>query len=82
MSRHGGRRLRPLNQCCACGEDFASLAAFDAHILSKPSDSLFDCLSVSELEAAGWTQNAKGRWTSPKLKAGAEKLKEYHQSLI
>jgi hypothetical protein len=58
---------------------FASLAAFDAHILSKPSDSLFDCLSVSELEAAGWTQNAKGRWTSPKLKAGAEKLKEYHQ---
>jgi hypothetical protein len=70
---------KPLNQCCACGEDFASLAAFDAHILSKPSDSLFDCLSVAELEAAGWKQNDDGRWTSPKLKAGAEKLREYHQ---
>jgi len=22
--------LKPLNDCCACGEDFASLAAFDA----------------------------------------------------
>jgi len=22
--------LKPLNECCACGEDFASLAAFDA----------------------------------------------------
>jgi len=32
-----------------------------AHILSKPSDSLFDCISVSELEAASWTQNEKGR---------------------
>jgi hypothetical protein len=69
----------PLNQCSACGEDFASLAAFDAHILSKPSDSFFDCLFVSELKAARWTQNDRGRWTSPKLKAGAEKLKEHHQ---
>jgi hypothetical protein len=25
----------PLNECCASGEDFASLAALDAHILSK-----------------------------------------------
>src|SRR5438874_1030271 len=23
--------MSPLNQCCACGEDFASLAAFDAY---------------------------------------------------
>ena len=39
--------MSPLNQCCACGEDFASLAAFDAHILSKPADARFDCLQVS-----------------------------------
>jgi hypothetical protein len=28
----------PLNECCNSGEDFVSLAAFGAHILSEPAD--------------------------------------------
>jgi hypothetical protein len=64
----------PLNQCCACVEDFASLAAFDAHVLSKPADPEFDCLQVFELKRAGWVQNTRGRWTSPSLAAQAQKM--------
>jgi hypothetical protein len=69
----------PLNQCCACSEDFASLAAFDQHILSKPSDPTFDCMAVVELEREGWFQDERGRWTSPKVAAKALKLAEHHQ---
>jgi hypothetical protein len=28
----------PLNECCACGQDFASLAAFDANIRFEGTD--------------------------------------------
>jgi hypothetical protein len=71
--------VSPLNQCTVCGEDFASLAAFDQHILSKPSDPGFDCLQVSELQANGWTQDRRGRWTSPELFAKAQRFAEHHQ---
>ena len=47
------RTPSPLNQCCACGEDFASLAAFDAHILIKPADAAFDCMHLLELKRRG-----------------------------
>jgi hypothetical protein len=69
--------MSPLNQCCTCDEDFASLAAFDQHVLSKPSDPTFDCLSVAELRAQGWVQDERGRWTSPKLAANADKLRQH-----
>jgi hypothetical protein len=68
------RTLNPLNQCCACGEDFASLAAFDAHILSKPADAKFDCMQELELKREGWSLDPRGRWTSPALKAQAEQV--------
>jgi hypothetical protein len=67
--------MPPLNTCCSCEEDFASLAAFE-HILSAPSDPVFDCMSLSELESQGWTQDKFGRWTSPKLRASAERMRE------
>ena len=69
--------MPPLNQCCTCGEDFASLAAFDSHILSKPADPLFDCMTVIELEREGWQRDKRSRWTSPKLAANAEKLRQH-----
>jgi hypothetical protein len=68
------RTPSPLDQCCACGEDFASLAAFDAHVLSKPADAKFDCLQVLELRRGTWTKDNRGRWTSPALKARAERV--------
>jgi len=60
----------PLNQCSICGLDFGSLRAFDAHRIGN-----FDheyspehpdgrrCLSEHELEGAGFTRNARGRWS-------------------
>ena len=51
----------PLNECCACGQDFASLAAFDAHILSQPADAQFDGMQVFELRRGGWVKDARGR---------------------
>jgi hypothetical protein len=69
--------MNPLNQCCKCGEDFTSLAAFDEHVLSAAADPVFVCMTVAEMESVGWTQNERGRWTSPKLAAKAEKLAEY-----
>ena len=64
----------PLNECCACGEGFASLAAFDAHILSKPADADFDCLQEFELRRKGWVKDSRGRWTTPILAAQAERM--------
>jgi hypothetical protein len=46
------------NQCCACGEDFASLAAFGAHILIKPANLKFDCIQVFELRRRAWVFSA------------------------
>jgi hypothetical protein len=66
--------VNPLNECAGCGEDFASLAAFDAHILSKPSDPVFDCRQAIELERAGWQRDARGRWTSPALATKAKHM--------
>ena len=60
--------VKPLNQCAVCGEDFASLAAFDEHVLSQAAEPTFDCLQgPRQLEQAGWMQDTRGRWTSPNL---------------
>jgi hypothetical protein len=69
-------RSTPLNLCTACGEDFASLRAFDQHILSKPVEPTFDCKQTSQLLAEGWTRDTRGRWTSPELAESAERLRE------
>jgi hypothetical protein len=69
---------KPLNQCTACGQDFASLAAFDEHVLSGPSDPDFDCLQVAQMDQAGWVQNIKGRWMSPKTAADAARVHRHY----
>src|SRR5438094_9356811 len=69
-----GAMPTPLNECCACGEDFASLAAFDAHILSKPADADFDCLQEFELRRKRWVKDSRGRWTTPLLAAQADRM--------
>jgi hypothetical protein len=68
-----------LNQCATCEEDFASVAAFDQHILSAPSDPSFDCMQVSELEAKGWTRNERGRWSSPSTRAAAQRVRDHRE---
>jgi hypothetical protein len=65
----------PMNQCGACGLDFSSVSGFDKHRVGKhaylyaeglrmnpPREDGRRCLSVSELEAAGMAQDARGRW--------------------
>jgi hypothetical protein len=69
--------MNPLNQCANCTADFCSLAAFDEHILSAAADPSFACMSIEQMRETGWTQDKRGRWTSPKLRAKAEKYAEY-----
>jgi hypothetical protein len=69
--------MTPLNACAECGEDFASLAAFDAHILSKPAEPVFDCMQELELKLkSGWIKDARGHRTTPKLVARADSLRK------
>jgi hypothetical protein len=68
-----------LNQCATCEEDFASVDAFDQHILSAPSDPSFDCMQVSELEAKGWRRNERGRWSSPRTLAAAQRVRHHRE---
>jgi hypothetical protein len=67
----------PLNHCCACEEDFVSLRSFDQHVLSKPSDPSFDCMTVEEMQCHGWKQNALGGWASPESQTSADTLREH-----
>jgi hypothetical protein len=71
----------PLNQCTACGADFVSLRSFDQHVLSKPSDPDFDCLTIAEMQRQGWTQNALRRWSSPQSQASADTLREHFSAV-
>jgi len=61
-----------MNECSACGQDFGSLSAFDAHRVGR-----FDhpwspahpdgrrCLSSIELHERGLRQDIRGRWRLP-----------------
>jgi hypothetical protein len=58
-----------VNVCGSCGLDFGSLRAFDAHRVGKlahdHSPEHLDgrrCRSVEELQAVGFTPDARGRW--------------------
>jgi hypothetical protein len=69
--------MNPVNQCANCTADFCSLAAFDEHILSAAADPTFECMTVAEMIDKGWTQDKRGRWTSPRTRAKAEKYAEH-----
>lgn len=64
-----------MNVCGACGLDFSSVRAFDAHRVGKhrythaeglamhsPREDGRRCLREDELQAAGFLQNTRGRW--------------------
>ena len=68
--------------CTACGEDFGSVGAFDAHRVGKhaydfaegldmepPREDGRRCLDAGELVAAGWHKDKRGRWRQP-VRAG------------
>jgi hypothetical protein len=71
--------VRPLNECAACGEDFASLRAFDLHVLSKPAEPIFDCMQIGQMQQAGWSRDNRGRWSSPELRERAQRTREYFE---
>jgi hypothetical protein len=65
-----------VNLCRACGEDFGSVAAFDAHRVGRHAYTYSEgarmdpvredgrrCLSVEELHERGFVRNARGRWS-------------------
>jgi hypothetical protein len=67
-----------MNLCRECGEDFASVAAFDAHRVGRhahtfreglamdpPREDGRRCLDPGELENGGWQRDTRGRWLRP-----------------
>ena len=63
-----------MNLCTACGEDFSSVAVFDAHrvgkheyLFSKRQPNGRRCLTLDEMEGRGWTRNRWERWSNPEL---------------
>jgi hypothetical protein len=61
-----------VNLCRACGEDFDSIAAFDAHRVGKyeyvwtpEQEDGRRCLDTEELEQAGWRRDRWRRWRLP-----------------
>jgi hypothetical protein len=78
-----------VNLCRACGLDFGSVSAFDAHrvgrheytfseglSLDAPREDGRRCLSVEELEAKSWGQDSRGRWRQPVDPEALLKLRE------
>ena len=61
-----------MNLCRACGQDFASLSAFDDHRVGKhaylQSEAHLDgrrCLPPEELHSLGMRRDSRGRWRLP-----------------
>jgi hypothetical protein len=68
-----------VNLCRSCGEDFASVEAFDAHRigtyaytfaagweLDPPREDGRRCLGTEELAGSGWTLDTRSRWVHPR----------------
>ena len=68
-----------MNLCRSCGEDFASVEAFDAHRVGRhaytfaaglwldpPREDGRRCLGTEELDGSGWTVDTRGRWVHPR----------------
>ncbi len=49
--------------CRSCGLTFTRVSSFDGHRIGPWEDRC--CLSVADLQAAGWAQNSTGRWHRP-----------------
>jgi hypothetical protein len=77
-----------MNLCGACGQDFASLEAFDRHrsglhgftfaerlAMTPPRYDGRRCLDPAELEAMGWQRNQRGRWFDPSRASRAARMR-------
>ena len=73
-----------MNRCRSCGEDFGSVALFDAHRIGKHAYTLAEglkheppvedgrgCVYVEEMLERGWERNERGRWSDPARHPGA-----------
>jgi hypothetical protein len=75
---------RPRNGCGACRQDFSSVELFDRHRVGEHSldypahDNGRRCLDIEEMQAKGWEQDDKGRWTDP---ARASRVREHLSAL-
>lgn len=61
-----------MNLCRACGEDFGSVSAFDAHRVGKHECTFSTtrlcgrrCLTTNDLLERHWTRDGHGRWRRP-----------------
>jgi hypothetical protein len=63
-------------ECSPCGEDFASLAAFDRHRVGRHMPLERRCLSVQEMSDVGLVRNDRGRWHDPERAAQVRKAFE------
>jgi hypothetical protein len=85
------RPERPANWCSACGQDFTSVELFDRHRvgvhaytyteglkLDPPAEDGRRCLVIEEMQANGWTEDARGRWVDP---ARSERAREAFSAL-
>jgi hypothetical protein len=72
-----------MNVCGACGLDFASLNAFDAHRVGRHEPLERRCLTLEELESSErFARNAYGRFTLAKsLERGQERRRQTAQAL-
>jgi hypothetical protein len=86
-----------MNRCTTCGEDFGSIAAFDAHRVGKfpqkgPSEYTGAlekwtpakgrrCLSVTEMEAKQFVRNGRGSWSQEKPLLAARRLRSVEVSI-
>jgi hypothetical protein len=63
---------KPLNGCSGCRNDFTSTRLFDAHRVgtyaydwSPDHEDGRRCLDSEEMQAKGWAEDDRGRWTDP-----------------
>jgi hypothetical protein len=64
--------LNPLNKCSPCGADFTGVKLFDRHRVgvhayewSRERPDGRRCLTLPEMQAKGWQEDARGRWIDP-----------------
>jgi hypothetical protein len=88
MSGRGGHTFdNPLNGCAACGRDFSSLAAFDAHFVNVSADHRwsperpdgFRCLDEDEI-AERFELDDRGRYRLPLTEKKREQLLALRQN--
>ncbi|HXR65851.1 MAG TPA: hypothetical protein VN729_08005 [Ktedonobacteraceae bacterium] len=58
------------SECAACGMIFAGVRAFDAHRVGSYQSKTRRCLTISEMQAQGMTQEARGWWMLPEASTG------------